>query len=218
MICIDTKYFHIYYAKEDCSILDQIINVVDGMYERVISFFELSKSIKSFTFYLCPDVRTYKIYAKKSDEEYQVWMVGNADYSNQVLCILSPRVVKDRSFESMMKVIQHEIIHIAFGELETADNVGICVAEGIAVAFAEQINVPSLDLDYYPNLLDLMDEENFYENDGYNYAGAYILYFLSKYGKDIFKNIYSGKDELEKYIYPGFEKEAILHIKSQCLL
>ena len=205
----DTKYFHVFYSDIDSNIIDQIISEVDEIYERVISYFELKKTPFTFDFYLCPDVETYKLHAEKSDEEYQDWMVGNTDYLNHRICILSPRVVKDRSFEDMVKVIKHEIVHIAFDALAAPEEVSICVAEGIAVAFAEQIYIPCLNINDYPKCIDLMDEEYFYENDGYNYSGAYILYFLKKYGKETFKNIYSGKESIEKYLYEGFEEEAI---------
>ena len=204
-----TKYFNIFYSDIDINIIDRVIMEVDGMYESVINYFEMGKTAIAFDFYLCPDVETFKLYAMKSDEEYQNWMVGNTDYINNRICILSPRVVKDRSYEAMIKVIKHEIVHAAFCSLATPDKVSICVAEGIAVAFAEQIYLPCLNRDDYPKCIDLMDEEVFYKNNGYNYSGAYILYLLKKYGKDTFKNIYSGKENIEKYLFDDFEKEAI---------
>ena len=204
-----TGYFNFFYSDIDTNIIEQIITEVDGMYEKVINFFELEKTAARFDFYLCPDVEAFKLYARKSDEEYQNWMVGNADYINSRICILSPRVVKDRSYEDMVKVIKHEIIHIAFCALADPDDVSICVAEGIAVAFAEQIYIPCLNVNDYPKYIDLLNEEYFYENNGYSYSGVYILYFLKRYGKDTFKKIYSGKENIEKYLFDGFEKEAI---------
>lgn len=208
----DTKYFHVFYSDIDSNIIDQIISEVDEMYERVINYFKLKKSPLTFDFYLCSDVETYKLHAGKSDEEYQNWMVGNTDYLNNRICILSPRVVKDRSFEDMVKVIKHEIVHIAFDALSAPEEVSICVAEGIAVAFAEQIYIPCLNINNFPKCIDLIDEEYFYENDGYNYSGAYMLYLLKKYGKETFKKIYSGKESIEKYLFDGFEEEAISSI------
>ncbi|MCH5349483.1 MAG: hypothetical protein J1E40_09180 [Oscillospiraceae bacterium] len=204
-----TKYFNFFYSDTDINIIDQIITEVDGMYERVINVFELEKTPVMFDLYLCPDVESYKSYAMVKDEDYQDWMVGNTDYINNRICILSPRTVKDRSFEYMIKVIRHEIIHIAFDALAAPDKVSICISEGIAVAFAEQIYIPCLDINNYPKYIDLLDEEYFYKNNGYTYSGCYILYLLKRYGTDTFKNIYSGKEDMKKYLFDGFEKEAI---------
>ena len=209
----NTKYFHIFYSDIDSSIIDQIIIEVDGMYERVINIFELKKSTKMSDFYLCPDVETFKFHAKIRDEDYQEWMVGDTDPVNNRICILSPRVVKDRSYEAMIKVIKHEIIHKAFNTLVAPEKVSICMSEGIAVALAEQINVSWLNTNDYPKYVDLMNEDCFYKNNGYDYSGAYILYFLKRYGNDTFKNVYSGKENIEKYLFGGFEKEAICSIK-----
>ena len=210
----NTKYFQIFYADIDTDIIDHIISEVDGMYERIINIFELELSSVIFDFYLCPDVESYKSYAMVSDEYYHTWMVGNTDYINNRICILSPHAVTDRSYEDMIKVIKHEIIHIAFDALASPDKVSICISEGVAVAFAEQIYIPCLDINNYPRYIDLLDEEYFYKNNGYSYSGCYILYLLKRYGKDTFKNIYSGKEDIAKYLFDGFEREAIAEIIS----
>lgn len=209
-----TKFFNVYYADIDIDVIGPIVTAIDEMYEWVIDFFELMETTVMFDFYLCPDVEAFQFYAMKSDDTYQDWMVGNTDYTNNRICILSPRAVKDRSFEDMIKVIKHEIIHIALSALAAQDEASICMAEGIAVAFAEQIYIPSLDVNDHPRYIDLLDEEFFYENNGYNYAGVYVLYLLKKYGKNTFKNIYSGKERIEEYLFDGFEKEAISDLVS----
>ena len=55
----------------------------------------------------------------------------------------------------------------------------------------------------------LSDEEYFYENNGYLYSGVYVLYIIKKYGAEVYKRIYAGDEPLEKYLYEGFEKDAI---------
>lgn len=136
-------------------------------------------------------------------------MVGNADYVNRRLCILSPNVVHDRTFEDMIKVCKHEVIHIAFDQLRDPDKTDIFIGEGIAVALAEQIDVSSIEPDNYPMADKLSDEEYFYENNGYLYSGVYVLYIIKKYGAEVYKRIYAGDEPLEKYLYEGFEKDAI---------
>ncbi len=116
----------------------------------------------------------------------------------------------------MIKVCKHEVIHIAFGQLANPDAADIFIAEGIAVAFAEQINIPGLDPENYPPANMLSDEDYFYENNGYLYSGVYVLYIIKKYGADAYKRIYTQEDSLDKYLYEGFEKDAIQSLLSEC--
>ncbi len=57
--------------------------------------------------------------------------------------------------------------------------------------------------------LKLNDEDYFYENAGYDYSGVYMGYLIRKYGKEAYKKVYSESEPLEKYIYNGFEDDAI---------
>lgn len=165
---------------------------------------------------IVPDVQSFKGLAGKSDDEYQEWMVGNTDYEEKKLCLLSPNVVRDRTFEDMLKVCKHEVIHIALDQLGDPDDAGILISEGAAVAFAEQINIPNLSLEDYPLANKLSDEDYFYENNGYLYSGVYVLYIIKKYGIDAYKRIYMKEEALDKYLYEGFEKDAIQSLLLEC--
>lgn len=211
---IETQFFSVVYNIKDINIIDQITDVIDETYKNIVQFFNLKKDKCKFTLHICPDVESFKTLTGKSDNEYEEWMVGNADYTNRRLCILSPNVVHDRTFEDMIKVCKHEVIHIAFDQLGNPDETDIFIAEGIAVAFAEQINIPGLDPENYPLANKLSDEEYFYENNGYLYSGAYVLYIIKKYGADAYKRIYTQEDSLDKYLYEGFEKDAIQSLLS----
>lgn len=206
---VNSKYFNIIYKENDSNIIEQIINLIDTTYETITKIFKLNHDNNKFTLYVCSDVEEFKKQTGKSDNEYQEWMVGNANYTDKKLCILSPNAVRDRSLEDMFKVFKHEVIHIAFGQLETPDNVNIFIVEGIAVAFAEQINVNALELDNFPSANKLIDKNYFYENKGYLYSGVYVLYILKKYGFDVFKKIYKNEVRLDDYLYDGFENDAI---------
>lgn len=213
---IDSKYFTVCYDEKDNNVIDRILAVIDTTYESIISTFNLKKDAARFTINLCPDVATFKELTGKSDDEYQDWMVGNADYVKRQLCILSPNVVHDRSFEDMIKVCKHEVIHIAFDQLGDPEKTNILISEGIAVAFAEQIDISWLELNNYPLAERLSDENYFYENNGYLYSGVYVLYIIKKYGADVFKRIYANEESLEKYLYEGFEKDAIQSLMLEC--
>lgn len=206
---LSTKYFNVFYFEEDCNIINQIISLIDGIYEEIVREFNLNRDVDKFNFYLCPDVSFYKKQTGKTDEEYEEWMVGNAQYEIKQLCILSPNAVTDRSYEDMLKVIKHEIVHIAFDQLNNADETSIMIAEGIAVGIADQIEKDALTDEEYPEAAKLSDEEYFYDNAGYEYAGVYVLYLIKKIGTEAFKRIYADEEKIEKYLYEGFEKEAV---------
>ena len=212
---IETNYFSVFYNEADCNIIEQIVTLIDNTYDNTVKRFELKKDDKKFKFMLCPSRESYKKLTGKSDDEYEEWMVGNADYENRTLCILSPNIVNDRSFDDMISVVKHEIIHIVFDQLQNADKADIMIAEGIAVACAEQIYINELNDKNYPDARKLSDEQYFYENEGYLYSGVYILHLINRIGIDSFKRIYAGEETIEKYLYDGFEKEAIQNMMSQ---
>ena len=165
---------------------------------------------KKFDFFLCPDVDSFIEYTGKSKETYQDWMVGNADYNRKRLCILSPRVVYDRSCEEMMKVIVHEVVHIAMDSLANADEVELWIAEGIALLRAGQVEPGYISETDFPKLNNISGEDDFVDNGGYDYAGLYVWYFIEKFGTDIFKRVYMGLEQVGKYLYPEFEEEAVM--------
>lgn len=212
---IETNYFSVFYDKADYNIIEQIVTLIDDTYDNIVKRFELKKDNNKFRFLLCPSRESFKKLTGKSDDEYEEWMVGNANYENRTLCILSPNIVNDRSFDDMLLVVKHEIIHIAFDQLQNADEANIMIAEGIAVACAEQIYINELNDKNYPDARKLSDEQYFYENEGYLYSGVYTLYLLERVGIDSFKRIYAGEESVEKYLYDGFEKEAIQSLISQ---
>lgn len=212
---IETNYFSVFYDKADYNIIEQIVTLIDDTYDNTVKRFQLKTDNNKFKFMLCPSRESFRILTGKSDDEYEEWMVGNADYENRTLCILSPNIVNDRSFDDMLSVVKHEIIHIAFDQLQNADEANIMIAEGIAVACAEQIYINMLNDKSYPDARKLSDEQYFYENEGYLYSGVYVLYLIERVGIDSFKKIYAGEESIEKYLYDGFEKDAIQSLVSQ---
>ena len=213
MQTVGTDHFRVFYDKKDERFISRIVSALEEAYRSVTDKFGLRNDTGRFDLILCPDVNTFKEKAHKTDEEYQPWMVGNADYSRRRLCILSPGAVRDRSFEDMLKVIRHEAIHIAFDALQNADTANIMVAEGIAVALAGQIEKDRLSETEYPDARKLTGEEYFFENDGYLYSGVYVLHLLGLCGKDTFKDIYAGNASMEPYLYNGFEADAIRNFR-----
>ncbi len=87
---IETQFFSVFYDIKDVDIIAQIIAVIDNTYKNILQIFNLKEDNYKFTLHICSDVQSFKTLTGKSDDEYKKWMVGNADYTNRQLCILSP--------------------------------------------------------------------------------------------------------------------------------
>lgn len=210
---IEGKFFHFEYEEADKELAGIIIPAAEDTYEDVASRFQIPLMKDRFTFKICPDTAAFIKATGKTAETYQMWMVGWADYARRFVCVLSPRAVRDRSLADMLKVVKHEVTHIAFDSLGDPDKAPIGISEGIAVCIAGQVETDCLHVSGFPSMRGLNDEDYFYENDGYNYSGAYVQYFLEKFGAEAFKKVYTGKERLEAYLYNGFEAEAIQNAK-----
>lgn len=199
------------YDETDKDISTLIVQIAEDMYDRLISQFELSDLEEKYTLTICPDIKTFIEKSGKTEETYQSWMVGNANRKKRSLCILSPRIVSDRSLEDMLGVVKHEVTHIALNALnpKDPDDMSMCLTEGIAVYMAEQIYPNRLDISDCPGVKELDDEEFFYEHDGYNYSGVYIGFLIRKFGEKAFRNIYAETECFEDYLYDGYEIDAI---------
>lgn len=207
--------FHILYDPADGEMIDGIKEVIRSTYDRVRRDFELLESGGIIEFCLCPDVDRFIEYSGKSKENYQDWMVGWADYNQKRVCVLSPRVVRDRSEAEMMKVIAHEIVHIALDVLAHEDETALWLAEGAALLYAGQIEKKYVSGDNFPGLRNLESEDAFADNGGYDYAGVYVWYFIRKFGTACFKEIYRKAAKAGAYLYPGFEAEAVAAFLAQ---
>lgn len=204
------RHFLFKYESQDSEFAQSVINTAEAMYDRVSRDFDIEPDTELFTLNICPDTESFIIDAEKTTESYQSWMVGNANYEKRKLSILSPSA-SDRSIDEMLAVVRHEVVHIAFGKVsdKSPDDISPLISEGGAVYLAEQVYPNLLDKSTRPDALKLNDEDYFYDNDGYNYSGVYMGYLIRKYGKEIYKKIYSENEPLEKYLYNGFENDAI---------
>lgn len=206
---IQTKHFEISFCKEDADYASKISVLIEDVYSRITKTFQLSDMEETYRFVLCRDVPEYLIETGKTAENYEPWMVGWADYPKKKLCILSPSAVTDKTETEMDKVIVHEIVHIALDALGDPDEVNICLAEGIAVYYANQIDHNEIDAENPPSFWSISDEAGFYEFGGYPYSGVYAGFLLQRYGADVFKALYTGERDIRPYITASFEKNAL---------
>lgn len=204
---IRTKHFELSFGEDNAAYGEKVSMVIEDVYSRVTTTFQISDAEKTYRFVLCRDVPEYLRETGKTAENYEPWMVGWADYRRKKLCILSPRGVTDRT--EMDKVIVHEIVHIALDALGDPDEINICLAEGIAVFYADQIDKNEIDIENPPPFWSIYEEAGFYEFGGYQYSGIYVWYLLHRYGTEVFKELYTGKRDIHPYITETFEKDAM---------
>lgn len=206
---IQTKHFEIFFCESDTDYGSKMSTMIEEVYSQITTTFMIPDSEETYRFVLCRDIPEYLRETEKTVDDYESWMVGWADHRQKKLCILSPRAVTDRTESEMDKVIVHEIVHITLDVLADPDDINICLAEGIAVFYANQIDRNEIDMDDPPSFWSIYDEAGFYEFGGYQYSGVYVWYLLHRYGTDVFKALYTGQRDIHPYITATFEKDAL---------
>lgn len=209
---VETAHFTLRYDDRDRALAETLRLSADGTFDRVARDMGVQPAGKKYDFYLCPDVAAYMEVTGYTAETYETWMVGWASDTQRRLCILSPRVVKDRPPEAMDKVIIHEIVHIVMDTLRPGDECPLWLGEGVATLYAGQVNAMSVEA--CPSIREL--EEDFVGNGGYDYAGAYVWYAIQKAGMERFKRLYAGEEDVGQLLAPGFEREAVAAWQRHC--
>ena len=207
----ETKHFISYYHEADRDLAERFVELLEEKYGEIYKYFKFEEGAHKYRFVLCGDVEEYIEKTGKKKEEYQSWMVGYSDGDTLTITLLSPRVVADRSYSEMEQIAVHELVHMIFDDVTKVheNDVEVWIAEGIAVLYAEQTDLDYISKSEYPKLVDLVGFDNFADNQGYDYAGIYVWYFIKKFGFDKFIEIYCNKCEWQSMIYDGFEAEAI---------
>lgn len=202
---VETAHFILHYDERDHALAESLRRRADEDFERVTRDFSLTVPAEKFDFYLCPDVAAYQEITGYTEETYETWMVGWADYERRRLCILSPRVVRDRPPEAMDSVITHEIVHVVMDALRPGDECPLWLGEGVATLYAGQTCSRAVDVRHAPRIAEL--EEDFVGHGGYDYAGVYVWHFMNTFGKERFLRVYRGEEPAA--LDDGFEREAV---------
>lgn len=207
----ETTHFISEYHETDVALAGEFISLLEQKFEEIHKEFHLNEATQKYHFVLCKDVDEFIEKTGKNREEYQDWMVGNSNFETFTISILSPRVVTDRSHEDMEKVAVHELVHMMFDDATqmSGDDVEPWIAEGIAILYAEQTDLNYISVFECPKVADLIGFDNFVDNQGYDYAGVYVWYFIQKYGFEKFIKVYRGECEWRNLIYDEFETEAV---------
>lgn len=214
----ETEHFTIWYDTIDSDIAKEYSILIENTYTLICNNFGfiMNKETGKFQFYICKSVEDYLYFTNKKKEDYKDWMVGWSDYSLRRLCLLSPKVVSGFHESELKKVIIHELVHAIFDDYCKVIDNEAWLSEGIAILYANQTDLEYISTSDYPKINDISGKckdgdtpENFYNNNGYDYAGIYVWYFISQYGFDMFIDAYKNNIDINTIIEVGFEKEAI---------
>lgn len=207
----ETTHFISYYHEEDKNLAERFIALLEDKQGEIQESFGFEKETQKYCFQICNSIDEYIIKTGKKKEEYQSWMVVFSNYESFTITILSPNVVTDRTMSDMEKVAIHELVHMMFDDFTNVpeDDAEPWLAEGIAILYAEQTELCYISSSDYPKVMDLIDFDNFVDNQGYDYAGIYVWHFIKKFGFGKFIEAYRDECEWQELIYEGFESDAI---------
>lgn len=213
----ETDYFKIYYTEEDETFALTLTGRADKLYKNLSHQFNFGNLFadKIINLIVCESVAKFQEVTGKSPEKYQEWMVGNCDFENRKIAILSPRVSTTHTSAELEKVFIHETIHMLFDTYAGNLDAPIWCAEGIATLYAEQVPLNCIDEQNYPLITNLSDEETFADYGGYDYSGVYVWYFIQRYGFTKFLELYTNVPGVSGLIYNGFEADAIRELKEK---
>ena len=211
---METEHFLFHCYKSDCDIVSDIATMVEEKVLSVSLVFSVPPLGKKIDYYICPDVESFIQLSGVMRDSYESWMVGNTDWDNGRVCVISPRAVTDRSPADMYKVIVHEAVHVVMDSFCNPKDLPLWLTEGVAVLFADQ-TPETLDPEQAP-LISRLSGSSFASLGGYKYSGAYVRHFLELYGADVLKKILTGEASADGYIAEGFEKEAAAAFMDRC--
>lgn len=211
----DTAHFHIFYREADRSFAEALKERIEGFYLDMCGKACLEPEEDAYELYVCGTVEDFLHFTGHTREDYQDWMVGNADSGRRRLCVLSPGAKGDLSAEYqeyLIKVMLHEVVHIVFDRVCPEDQCQLWLSEGTAVCFAGQLEPEYASEDDYPPISDFvgeMDGAVFADKGGYTYGGIYVRYLIELLGMERFLSVYKGEQDAEELSADSFERRAI---------
>ncbi len=183
----ETEHF-IFYFEEDKEKLNDVFDILEQNYERILIAFDvqLSKKVKVEIY---PSLNDYHlaVYGKKAKD----WMVGHCDTKEKKLMMVSPNNPgNEHNFNSVIKVAVHEFVHyITMYKTDDIFKLPNWLREGVAMYFAEQMNEDGKN-----NLRELINNNNiprisqlegrvFPKRGGYLLSYTIIEYIVKNHGQ-----------------------------------
>lgn len=210
------KYFDIRYDRADEAFAQTVAEKADRLYEDMLRNFGFRSDTadQKILLTICGSIPQYLEATGKAPEAYQEWMVGNSDFGHRRITILSPRVSTTHSAQALEKVFIHELIHMIFDIQTRAADAPLWCAEGVAILYADQIELEYAEEEGHPKIMELLDEETFPDRGGYDYAGVYVWYYIERFGFAEFLKLYRNSPAA---VQPacGFELEAIRKLREK---
>lgn len=200
--------FVLFNSVEDKDFANMVLNALNVANQRFFSLYGKQVDEK-LNVKIYPTREEYKDFTGYGDE-YRDYMVGKAKIDDNLIAIITPRVLKDRTEEDMLKVVVHEFGHFIMGKV-TIQTPKMWLGEGFACWFAEQF--PKNKLDKVISLKDL-SSKNFVSLGGYSYAPVYVDYLIKKYGFQKIIDLF-GESFPEKFLPKDFEKEALEYFNNK---
>ena len=164
---------------------EHLVEKVENSIRETEQFFqeEYHFKLSDLNVWLCPTIEEYIIYAEKTKEEYETWMIGCSIQEQQKIVLLSPQASKDILLDDLLKIVKHELVHFMFDANLLNCKPVEWISEGIAILLADQTDLRYVSLDDYPKLEQISLPEEFADYGGYDYAGIYVWFFIKRYGK-----------------------------------
>ena len=202
--------FTIYYDEKDIDIADECQKIIENTFSKLHALFNIETDDKKYNFYICKDVQTFMKLTNKTEENYRSWMVGYSDNTSKI-CVLSPKLKNNKNMNYFKKIVTHELVHLLVNSSFKKPTNSIWLDEGLAILLSNQTNLDYVNLNEYPKIEKISENNSiaFAANQGYTYAGIYVWYLIKLVGESKFIYYYEHSNELSKLNLENFEENAI---------
>jgi len=197
------KFTYTYYQEDEP--IKEINNKLQKYYQKVLENYGIRLD-RSLEIVIYPDIDSFHKGAKIAVENRSPGIVGSAVNSNKIAFVspLNPGPV--HSYQSIMKIAVHELVHIMINKLNR--NGPVWLKEGVSLYEARQQNISYLKQlikkDKIPSIKKL--ERNFYSNYGYIVSGTIVEYIVNNHGYDNLIKLIKSPNNFKKNF--GLTKEA----------
>lgn len=193
----ESEHFIFYSTDKDEKILDDLEKCLEDNYDGISKNLNVN-SKKKVNVNIYPDIESFHNGIGMSDAED--WVVGVAKEGEMFMVSpLNPGSV--HTYDSLMKVIVHEYVHILVGEI--TNSTYSYLNEGIAVVESKQIdeNMKAYlkhitNLNKLPSIEDMEKNYSNLENP-YQVSGGFVEFIVNEYGYEKMRDIIEEPESIE---------------------
>ena len=206
--------FHSFDKDKEC--IEDLTKALDENYDTITNNYKVSLKDKvKIVIYSNIDAFHNNMGMQNSPD----WVAGSA-WRNEIYMVspLNPGTV--HTYDSLMKVIVHEFVHVVQYDIYPYNYPKRWLAEGLASYEAGQIpnkTIMKVKIDggKIPTLSD-MNSKNFAENDGYDFSYTVAEYLVKEYGYEPIIDMIKTPQKMEEILGKSldeFEKDWINYLK-----